>query len=414
MLARLNREPFFPYTSFRLLPRALRQIFVNLLGLIAMMVLAHITFTGSRVALTLFAIELGATPFKVGLVTSLLAVIPMLLSVHAGRWTDRTGAVKPTLISLFMLVAGALLPALRPSLDSLYVASVLLGSGFMLTHVAINNAVGHASTPQNRTNAFSLLALGFSTSTVLGPVIAGFTIDMAGHANTFLLLMAFSLAALVILGMTRKAIPARAASAAPVKNARVIDLLRHAPLRAVFIVSGLLSMGWDLFTFMVPIQGVRIGLSASAIGLIMGAFGVGTFVVRLAMPRLARAFPEWRILTGALAITAFVYLLFPLFTAVPVLMALAFLLGLGLGSALPMIMSLIHLTAPQGRTGEAVGVRSTLINASQTILPLFFGALGSALGTVPVFWALAAMLFSGGYLRAAARTPSPEQAFMSF
>jgi predicted MFS family arabinose efflux permease len=369
---------------------------LNLLALILMMVLAHITFTGSRVALMLFAINLGATPVRVGLLMSLLALVPMLLSVHAGRWTDRVGVFKPTFIALVMLVTGALLPALHPSLNSLYCASVLLGSGFMIIHVAVNNAVGNASTPQNRTQSFSLLALGFSTSTVLGPVIAGFTIDVAGHAVTFLILAAFSLTSLAVLYKTLRFAPARVPQAASAEKVRVIDLLRHGPLRAVFIVSGLMSMGWDLFTFMVPIQGARIGLSASTIGLIMGAFGVGTFMVRLAIPWIARTFSEWRVLTGALALTAFVYLLFPLFTAVPVLLALAFVLGMGLGCALPMIMSLIHLTAPPGRTGEAVGVRSTLINASQTILPLMFGALGSAVGMVPVFWTLAAFLSAGG------------------
>lgn len=373
-----------------------------------MMVLAHITFTGCRVALTLFAIDLGATPLTVGFLMSLLAVIPMFLSVHAGRWTDRVGVFRPTLISLTLLVAGALLPWLQPTLESMYAASVLLGSGFMLTHVAINNAVGHASTPLNRTKVFSFLAIGFSTSTVLGPVIAGFTIDMAGHRITFLTLAVFSLIALTLLGLTQRANSARVASSAASGNVRVIDLLRHAPLRAVFIASGLLSMGWDLFTFMVPIQGARIGLSASTIGLIMGSFGVGTFVIRLAMGRIAQSFSEWQVLTGALAITAFVYFLFPLFTAVPVLLALAFLLGLGLGSALPMIMSLIHRTAPPGRTGEAVGVRSTLINASQTVLPLFFGAIGSVVGTVPVFWALALMLSSGGVFASRRKDSNPQ------
>ncbi|OGB21861.1 MAG: hypothetical protein A3I66_10210 [Burkholderiales bacterium RIFCSPLOWO2_02_FULL_57_36] len=361
-----------------------------------MMVLAHITFTGSRVALTLFAIDLGASPLKVGILMSLLAVIPMFLSVHAGRWTDRVGVFRPTLISLSLLTAGSLLPAFRPGLESLYGASILLGSGFMITHVAINNAVGRASTPETRTSAFSFLAVGFSTSTVLGPVIAGFMIDFAGHPDTFLSLAAFSLIALILLGLTQRSNPAQKPSSAPSGKIRVIDLLRHGPLRAVFIASGLLSMGWDLFTFMVPIQGARIGLSASTIGVIMGTFGVGTFVIRLAMGRISRNFSEWQVLTGALAITAFVYFLFPLFTSVPVLLALAFLLGLGLGSALPMIMSLIHRTAPQGRTGEAVGVRSTLINTSQTVLPLLFGAIGTATGTVPVFWALAVLLGSGG------------------
>ena len=162
-------------------------------------------------------------------------------------------------------------------------------------------------------------------------------------------------------------------------------------------------MGWDLFTFMVPLQGSRLGLSASTIGLIMGAFGFATFVVRAAMPWIARNFSEWQTLTAALATTAAVYLLFPLTARVPLLLALAFILGLGLGSAQPMVMSLIHLAAPAGRAGEAVGVRTTVMNASHTFLPLMFGALGSAAGMVPVFWTLAILMSAGGIFAARQR-----------
>ena len=362
-----------------------------------MMVLTHVTFTGNRVALALSAIQSNATPLQVGLLMSLLAIMPMFLSVHAGRWTDRVGVFLPMCIALCLMITGALLPALGGALGMLYAASILLGSGFMLAHVAINNAIGHASTPETRTSAFSLLALGFSTSTLAGPMIAGFVIDYQGFTTSFLTLAAFSAgAALLLLGFGKSRPMTAHVAAAPAADLHVLDLLRHEPLRAVFITSGLLSMGWDLFTFMVPIQGARIGLSASTIGLIMGSFGAGTFVVRLAMPRVARILPAWHILTFALAITSLVYLLFPLFSAVPVLLGLAFLLGLGLGSAMPMVMSLIYFVAPEGRTGEAVGVRSTLINASQTTLPLLFGALGAVTGTVPVFWALAILLALGG------------------
>ncbi|WP_151633878.1 MFS transporter [Noviherbaspirillum aerium] len=370
---------------------------MTLIALILMMVLAHIAFTGGRVALTLLAIDLQATPFQVGLIISLLAVIPMLFSVHAGRWTDRTGVMRPTLIAMLMLCAGSLLAALLPSLAMLCGASVLLGSGFMVAHLAINNAVGRASTPESRTHAFSMLALGFSVSTVLGPVISGLLIDAVGHRMAFLLLALFPVAGLLVLyraGRDEQPLPQAETGAGKTKP-RVMDLLGHAPLRAVFVASGLLSMAWDLFTFMVPIQGARIGLSASTIGLIMGTFGVGTFVVRLAIPRLMQSVSRWGVLVGALGLTSTVYLLFPLFTSVPVLLLLAFILGLGLGSALPTIMSLIHDTAPSGRTGEAVGVRSTLINTSQTVLPTAFGALGAVVGTIPVFWTLAAVLAWG-------------------
>ena len=95
-----------------------------------------------------------------------------------------------------------------------------------------------------------------------------------------------------------------------------------------------------------------------------------------------------------------------LFRSVPVLMGLAFLLGLGLGACQPMVMSLIHIAAPAGRTGEAVGVRTTVMNASHTVLPLTFGALGALFGGLtPIFWILA-VIMGGSAWFAARRTGS--------
>lgn len=366
-----------------------------LLPLIALMVCTHISYTGARVTLSLFALKLGASAFTVGLLMALLAIIPMVASVHLGRWTDRVGPVVPTLAALVLVIAGGLAPWLLGTLPALHVASLLLGTGFTIAHISVNNAVGHASTPENRTVNFGYLALGFSVSSVIGPVIAGFAIDNAGHSRTFLILTAFPAGALVVWALIRRRAALARGRVKPPADANVLDLLRDAPLRAVFIVSGLLSMGWDLFTFMVPLHGSRLGLSASTIGLIMGCFGFATFVVRALMPLIARRLTEWQTLTMALAVTAFVYLLFPLVSLVPLLLLLAFLLGLGLGSAQPMVMSLIHLAAPAGRAGEAVGVRTTVMNASHVALPLAFGALGTAVGLVPVFWTLAACMGAG-------------------
>jgi MFS family permease len=89
-------------------------------------------------------------------------------------------------------------------------------------------------------------------------------------------------------------------------------------------------------------------------------------------------------------------MMFPFVERVALLMALSFLLGVGLGCAQPMIMSLLYAASPPGRQGEVVGVRTTLLNASHTVLPLLFGAL-AALGMGPVFWAMAVLLLAGGW-----------------
>jgi MFS family permease len=89
--------------------------------------------------------------------------------------------------------------------------------------------------------------------------------------------------------------------------------------------------------------------------------------------------------------------IFPLLDEPLLLMGLAFILGLGLGGAQPMIMSLLYNKAPAGRGGEAIGVRTLLLNFSQTGIPLLFGALGAALGMAPVFWTMAFALLAGGW-----------------
>ena len=100
----------------------------------------------------------------------------------------------------------------------------------------------------------------------------------------------------------------------------------------------------------------------------------------------------------AMIVTGATFFVFPLVHTVPVLMGLAFILGIGLGGAQPMIMSLLYTHAPPGRGGEAVGVRTLLINFSQTGMPLLFGALGAALGMTPVFWTMAVALLVSGWL----------------
>jgi predicted MFS family arabinose efflux permease len=370
---------------------------MRLWQIIALTVLTHTVFNGSRMLVSLYAIHLHASPFTVGTLMSFYALLPMLYAVSAGRLVDRAGARWPMFGASVSVAVGTLLPFVLPRLETLYAASTLIGTGFMVFHVAVNQVVGALGRSEDRAANFSWLALGFSVSGSLGPLLTGFAIDSVGHAETFLLLFLFPLPPLIVLWLDRPALPQAKGRKAGAGERRVTDLLRSRELRRVFIASGLLSMGWDLYTFVIPIYGSRIGLSASTIGVIMGTFALATFAVRLVMPLLVRHVKEWHAVTAALLITACTYSLFPFFTSVPLLMALSFVLGIGLGCSQPMVMALLYNTSPPGRQGEAVGVRTTVMNASHTVLPLAFGALGAALGMGPVFWSMAGVLGAGAY-----------------
>lgn len=326
----------------------------------------------------------------------LMMLVPTFAAVYVGRWVDRAGYVCPTLLALAGIAVGELAAALLPSLYGLALASMVVGSSFMLGHVAVNNAIGHIAGAGGRTRAFGLMAVGFSLSALAGPMLAGAAIDWVGYRWAFsLLAVPPALAALLLL---QPPVMPRHAPAAQVRSKGVTDLLRLPPLRAVLLVSAMISAGWDLFTFLVPLHGARSGLSATAIGLVAGAFGVGSAAVRMALPWIVRRVPEWKLLGAALFLSGLGYFLFPFCVTVGTMLPLALALGVVLGCGQPVVMSLLHVTAPPERTGEAVGLRAAITSLGQTVLPLAFGAFGTALGMLPLFWAAAALLgFGGGY-----------------
>ena len=170
---------------------------------------------------------------------------------------------------------GASLPFLWPGMGSLYIASVLIGSGFMMYQVAAQHIVGYIGRPEDRPVNFSLSALGFSVSGFIGPMLAGFGIDGIGYTATFAVLAGFPLVPLAVLGLDKLRLPQpHAHRALPDPRHRVADLLRHRELRPVFITSGLLAAAWDMFTFAIPVYGASIDLSASSIGLVLGATSI--------------------------------------------------------------------------------------------------------------------------------------------
>jgi MFS family permease len=348
-------------------------------------------------ATALFALQLGASASGIGVLLSLFAALPMLLSVACGRLIDRVGPGRPMAAALALVAAAAALPFAFPRVETLYVSSTLLGVGFMFVHIGMNSVFGALGTPEQRAMNFSWLAVGFSFSGSMGPLVTGYAIEGFGHAGAFLLLSLLPLASLALLLARRRPLPRPERLSAAHGKHRLLDLLRVPRLRSAFIVSGLLATGWDLYSFLMPLYGARIGLAPARIGLVMATFAVATFAVRLAMPVLIRRVRHWAVIAISMSVAGIGYLLFPLVTSAPALMALSFVLGMGLGGAQPVIMSELYDASPPGRQGEAVGVRTTMINASQTFIPLASGAASAALGLTPVFWALAALLLGGAW-----------------
>ncbi|MFO1414633.1 MAG: MFS transporter [Burkholderiales bacterium] len=369
----------------------------TLIALVALGVVNHVTLAGNRVTASLEALRMGASPATVGFLLALYALLPMFSAVAVGRWSDRIGVRRPMLTgSLGMMVASAL-PALVPGFPALFASACLMGVSFLFFQVPTQNATGELGSPGQRAHNFSTLALGYSISGFLGPLVAGLAIDHGGFPMTFALLAMLPVVPAVVLYRGRLALPGPHPVHEDAPPRRVIEIVRHRQLRRVLLLNLMFSVAWELHTIVIPVYGARIGLSASEIGFVLSSFGAATFVVRFSLRWVVRRFTEHQVLTTALFIAAMVYLLFPFGTVAPVLMGLSFCLGLGLGMSQPMVMALLHTHAPPGRMGEAAGVRMSLVQSMSVAVPLAFGALGATVGLTPVFWSVGVCLATGGW-----------------
>ena len=364
---------------------------------VALTVLNHIAYKGSKMLVALYAIDFGATPFQVGILFSLYSLFSLFIAIHAGRWSDRFGPRRLMLVGCCGLGGGLLIPFVWPHLGMLYLSASLIGGLYIFFTVSAQHLIGASGNGHARTRNFGLYSLGVGISSLVGPPLTGFAIDTIGHQATYGLLALLPLGPFVFLMFFRATDP-RVAPTAVRAGHRAADLLRNVPLRRALITAGIIETGGELYNFYMPIYGHSVGLSASRIGLIIGVYAVALMIARVVMPAIVKRTSEETVLFGSLAMTAATCILFP-FVADPVMLAvISFVFGLGLGCCGPLSMIITYNRAPDGRAGEAIGLRQSFNKFIEVAMPLLAGTLSSALGLGPVFWLNAVFLGSGAAL----------------
>ncbi len=381
-----------------------------LLGIILVQVCIHSSMAGMRMAAPLHALRGGQPAWTVGLLLALFAVAPIALALRSGRLADRWGFHRPIRLATGVCVAGGLLATLSQSLAGPVATYVLLCTGALCAGAAANMVViasqrtagMMAADNLQRVQVFSWLGLAPALSNAIGPVLAGLLIDAAGFQAAFGVLALLPFAAL----HWARRVPARGESGGAPAGARAARpgtgsagaLLRAPARRRRWRLYWLLSARGDMHAFLLPILGHERGLSASAIGTILGLFAGAVTVVRLAIPLLVHRLSHAQVLTGAMLLTAAVFSAYPFVRGAPAMAFCAVLLGLALGSVQPMIMSTLHHITPDGHHGEVIALRSMVVNLSSSVMPVLFGAAGTALGVGTLFWAMGAVVASGSLL----------------
>lgn len=359
--------------------------------LIATLVAVHACMAVTRVAASLWTLKQGFGEWTVGVLLSLFAIAPIALSLWAGRLADKHGFHRPVGLGVTLAFTGAVVALAGQSLWTIAFSCLLCGGAVSVAAVALQREAGlMADEPSELKRIFSWVALGPALSNALAPVAAGLLIDHISFRAAFVLALLLPLLAWGLAQKVPRHPPKPPSHASKTRPAW--DLLKRPALRNLLLLNVVLSACWDAHSFVVPVVGHAKGLSASEIGLVLGAFAVAATFVRLAIVRFARHLDELKAVRSAMLLATLMLLVYAWLPGTAGMMAGSAVLGLALGSVQPMVLALLHQVTPADRQGQALGLRMLVVNSATVAMPVGFGFLAAATVVAAPMWLMASLL----------------------
>ena len=310
--------------------------------------------------LPLYATELGAPPFVLGLLTGAFAVTNAIGQLGAGFLAERFGPRRMMTAGLGFYGAMNALIATAASAPWLigWRSAAGFGGGAMIVSERIYLA--QVVEPARRAFANGIVSAGQSAGTVMGPVIGGIAASIGGLRAPFVIVAATS--AIALVGTLFLPAPARASAEADVqRSAEEVDLR---PLAMLLLANlALLASYGGFITTYATLATERLGWSIVDVGIAFSFFGAGSILLGPWLAHLADRFGRRRVATLApFALSTFGAGLV-LGLPQPAVYGLAVLAGGGLTAFSASWYALLADSAGPHRMGRVFGI----VNAAATI-----------------------------------------------
>lgn len=213
----------------------------------------------------------GASDAEVGIALAAYAVPIALLSLPLGRAADRFGRRALLILGLLLVAAGSVLIAESRSLELLIAARVIQGIGSAASWISALALVSDTAPPGRRGESIGAALAATGVGSIAGPALGGVAADVFSYEAPFLIVAAIALALVGAAGALLPAGVKRSQPAAPAL-AVVVRTLRagHAIWAAAITLVSAGVLG--VVEVVAPLDlDERLGLSASAIGLLFAA-----------------------------------------------------------------------------------------------------------------------------------------------
>lgn len=360
----------------------------------------HTMVNITRPLITLYASQLGAGTFEIGILTAAFAFFPLIFAIHAGKISDQVGDRVPILFGSIGCTIGMTLPFFYPTMGSLYASQIIVGMAHLFIAVSLQNVLGHASSKETRDQYFSIFSMFVAIGAFIGPIIGGYLAEHLSYALAFLISsligiipVAFSFFIPVI-----RVQQVKVKEEVAIHSTSPLALLKLPLLRKALATSALVLYSKDIFVAYFPLLGQHFGLAASEIGWIIAIQGLAMVAVRLFLAKLTHKYGRNFVLLASILTAGVSFILVPIAGHVYLFGLLSAIMGIGLGCGQPLSMTTTYNASPKTRTGEVLGLRLASNRLSQLIAPLVFGVIGTWGGLLTVFYMSGLFLIGGAFL----------------
>jgi MFS family permease len=344
------------------------------------------------VAIPWLAVELGATPAQIGIVTGSFFLPTFFVGPMGGVLADRVER-RNVLVAAQVFATGlsaaifAVVVSGSQTLPLLMAAS--FGFGLLIAiEVPVRQAFMTEMVPRAEiSSAASLHATAWNTTRLLGPVVAGLMIAAFGSASPF----AFSAVASVLvaasfLWMDRYREKGR--QRADSSHSILSDLrggatfVRHSPVvrLSLLCIWGAAMFGMATFTTLAPIYTQQeLGLGAEGFGAFLGASGAGALTAALLVTAFAHGDRRPWLVVGIMSMAALVAGV-GLAQSITLVFIFAFLLGAAQITLAQNALVSVHTATPDQLRGRVMGIWVMTFQGSSLFGAILAGWLADLLG----------------------------------
>jgi MFS family permease len=320
----------------------------------------------------------GATFF------SLTALLYFGLGSIAGAAGDRFGQRPVLLVGAVAMGAGLVVTAGADSLGVALAAYGLgVGIGVACAYVPMVALVG-AWFERRRTLALGVAVAGIGLGTLTIPPATAALIEATGWRDSYLVLAAIGVGVLALcaLAAARPPVPER-----PV-NASLGHALRDSGYRRLYVATALLGVPLFVPFVYLPSYAEERGVDPVLAAGLIGAIGTASVAGRLALGALAGPLGLQRVFRGCFLAMGLSFALWLVAGgSYVVLLAFAFVLGVGYGGYVALAPAVVAERFGVERLGALLGVLYTSAGIGTAVGAPAAGAIIDAGGYTPAIWA---------------------------